>query len=98
MTALPEEAADFARPLVEERLAACVNRPDCRFTYRWEGAVEEDSEAVLPAKTTNGAYDALVERVEELHPYEAPPPVSSALRRASARRRSTSGETVPSIS
>ena len=29
----PPEAADLASTLVEERLAACVNRVDCRSTY-----------------------------------------------------------------
>ncbi len=72
ITAPPDAAADLARTLVEERLAACVNRLDCRSTYRWEGTVVEDEEVLLLAKTTNGRYDALADRVAELHPYEVP--------------------------
>jgi periplasmic divalent cation tolerance protein len=34
VTAPPEAAADLARTLVEERLAACVNRVPCTSTYR----------------------------------------------------------------
>jgi len=72
ITAPPEAAVDLASTLVEERLAACVNRVDCRSTYRWEGEVHEDEEVVLLAKTTEGAYGDLVERVEEAHPYDVP--------------------------
>ena len=65
-------AADLASELVEERLAACVNVVDCESIYRWEGAVHEDDEAILLAKTSEGAFNALVERAVELHPYEVP--------------------------
>ncbi|MFB6218183.1 MAG: divalent cation tolerance protein CutA, partial [Halobacteriaceae archaeon] len=69
VTAPPEAADAIARALVEERVAACVNRLDCESVYRWEGAIEEAEEAVLLAKTTDAAYDRLVERVRELHPF-----------------------------
>jgi len=57
-----EVADDIARTLVEERLAACVNRVPCRSTYRWDGAVQEDAETILLAKTTNDKYAALRDR------------------------------------
>jgi periplasmic divalent cation tolerance protein len=72
VTAPPDAAEELARTLVEERLAACVNRVDCRSTYRWEGAIEDEPEAILLCKTTDGAYDALAARIEELHPFETP--------------------------
>ncbi|MFC7227472.1 divalent-cation tolerance protein CutA [Salinirubellus salinus] len=72
VTAPPEAAADIARTLVEERLAACVNRVDCDSTYRWEGEVHEEREVVLLCKTTDAGYDALAERVVDLHPYDVP--------------------------
>ncbi|USZ68034.1 divalent-cation tolerance protein CutA [Halorussus salilacus] len=72
ITAPPDEAADIAELLVEERLAACVNRFPCSSVYRWDGEVHRDDEVVLLAKTTEGAYDRLVERVEESHPYDVP--------------------------
>lgn len=69
----PRDAADeLARSLVDERLAACVNRVDCASTYRWEGDVHEDDETILLIKTTDEAYDRLAARVEELHPYDVP--------------------------
>ncbi|WP_439026392.1 divalent-cation tolerance protein CutA [Haloarchaeobius sp. DT45] len=72
ITAPPNEAGTLAKALVDERLAACVNRVRCRSTYRWEGEVHEGDEEILLAKTTDEGYDALVERVEELHPYDVP--------------------------
>lgn len=67
-----KEAAELASTLVEERLAACVNVVDCESVYRWEDAVHDASEAILLAKTSDGAFDTLVERVVELHPHEVP--------------------------
>ncbi|MEM4781334.1 MAG: divalent-cation tolerance protein CutA [Halalkalicoccus sp.] len=72
VTAPPEAAAELAETLVEERLAACVNRVPCRSTYRWEGDVVADDEVILLAKTTDERYPELVERVETDHPYEVP--------------------------
>ena len=72
ITAPPDTAPSLARTLVEERLAACVNRVDCRSTYRWEGDVHDDDEVILLAKTTDDAYPRLCDRVEELHPHDVP--------------------------
>jgi periplasmic divalent cation tolerance protein len=72
LTAPPDAAADIARTLVDERLAACVNRIPCQSVYRWEGAVHADDEEVLLAKTTADRYDALVDRAVALHPYDVP--------------------------
>ncbi len=67
-----EAAAEIARTVVEERLAACVNRVDCSSTYRWEGAVVTDDEEILLAKTTAGGVEALVDRIAAVHPYDVP--------------------------
>jgi periplasmic divalent cation tolerance protein len=72
VTAPRESAADLARTLVEERLAACVNRVDCASTYRWEDAVHDDEETILLAKTTTERVDELVDRVTAEHPYDVP--------------------------
>jgi|SRR5690348_1526809 len=68
-----ETAARIARTLVEERLAACVNRLPCvASTYRWQGKIHEDAEVLLLIKTTRERFDALRDRLAELHPYEVP--------------------------
>jgi periplasmic divalent cation tolerance protein len=72
VTAPPEAADEIAETLLEERLAACVNELSTTSTYRWEGEIHRDEEAVLLAKTTDDAYDELVDRVRELHPYDVP--------------------------
>lgn len=68
-----ETAARIARALVEERLAACVNRlPGVQSTYRWHGEIHDDAEVLLLIKTTRERLGALRERLAELHPYEVP--------------------------
>lgn len=63
----------IARVLVEEGLAACVNRvPGLRSTYVWDGAVRNDEEVLMIAKTTTERLPALRERLVGLHPYELP--------------------------
>ena len=70
-TPSPERAAEIARALVEERLAACGNVvPGLRSIYRWEGKVQDDAEALLVLKTTRARFEALRDRVLALHPYE----------------------------
>lgn len=68
-----DSAADIARALVEERLAACVNvLGACRSVYRWQGAVEEAEEVTILVKTTRRRHAACQQRLKELHPYEVP--------------------------
>ena len=72
VTAPKTAASEIATTVVDERLAACVNRFDCRSTYRWDGDVLTDDETILLIKTTDEGYDRLETRIEELHPYEVP--------------------------
>ena len=72
VTTPPDAAAEIAETLVEERLAACVNRFDVTSVYRWEGDIHRDDEVALLAKTTAQGYDALEARVREIHPHDVP--------------------------
>jgi periplasmic divalent cation tolerance protein len=75
LTTLPADAdgAEFARDLVEERLAACVNlSAPMESIYRWEGTVETESERQLVIKTSRERVGELWDRVRELHPYDMP--------------------------
>jgi len=68
-----ERAAELARALVEERLAACGNVvPGLRSIYRWEGKVVDEPEVLLVLKTTAARFEALRDRVLALHPYQVP--------------------------
>lgn len=69
----PEKAAEIARILVEERLAACVNiLPGIRSIYRWKDAIQDEPETLAIAKTTADRAEALHARLIALHPYELP--------------------------
>lgn len=68
-----DKAAELARTLVEERLAACVNIvPGVRSIYAWQGAVQDEPEALCVIKTRRDKLDALRARLVALHPYEVP--------------------------
>ncbi|MFQ5682538.1 MAG: divalent-cation tolerance protein CutA [Candidatus Binatia bacterium] len=63
----------MARALVEERLAACVNRVrSVQSVYRWQGQVEESEEELLIIKTKRKRFESLKKRVQELHNYSVP--------------------------
>lgn len=74
LSTVPPGAADrLARALVEESLAACVNRiSGIRSTYRWEGELCDDEETLLVIKTTREVRERCQERLVELHPYSVP--------------------------
>ncbi|MFN2309176.1 MAG: divalent-cation tolerance protein CutA [Gammaproteobacteria bacterium] len=80
----PATAEALARAMVEARLAACVNvLPGIRSIYRWQGALQSDSEALLILKTRQDRFGALAAALREQHPYELPEiiavPVSDGL-------------------
>lgn len=68
-----EEARRIGRTLVEERLAACVNILDgMNSLYWWQGAVQDEQETVLIAKTRAELLERLTDRVKSLHSYSCP--------------------------
>ena len=67
------EAQKIGRSLVESRLAACVNILDnMQSIYRWEEQLQEDSEVILIAKTTDKMVSQLIDKVKSLHSYDCP--------------------------
>ena len=67
------DAPAFARTLVEEQLAACVNvLPAMTSIYRWKGSVDQEREQQLLIKTAADRVEALAARLRQLHPYELP--------------------------
>jgi periplasmic divalent cation tolerance protein len=68
-----EQAAELARGLVEERLAACVNViAGLRSFYRWQGAVQDEAEVQLVIKTRRSRFVELERWLVEHHPYDVP--------------------------
>jgi periplasmic divalent cation tolerance protein len=75
LTTCPDEpsAQAIAAALVQERLAACVNRVGgLRSTYFWDARLQDESEILLIIKTTAGRLGDLQARLGALHPYELP--------------------------
>lgn len=65
-------ARDLARRLVDDGLAACVQRVPIESSYRWKGKVEEDAEILLLIKTTAACAAAVEDTIHEISSYEVP--------------------------
>jgi periplasmic divalent cation tolerance protein len=75
LTMLPnaDAAAEMAKTVVNEKLAACANiLPAARSIYRWKGKVEDANEVLVLLKTRHEHFDRIRARILELHPYEVP--------------------------
>lgn len=63
----------LATDLVERSLAACVQvGASLSSIYRWKGAVEKSSEALLIIKTRRDLFDAVEAAIRAVHPYDVP--------------------------
>ena len=66
-------AEEVARELIERRLAACVNiLPGMMSIYRWDGAINRDSEVVAIIKTRSQRAAEVMKEVAARHPYDNP--------------------------
>ncbi len=68
-----DRAEDLARLLLDSRLVAYVNIVGPMTSlYHWQSGIECDEEYLLLMNTEAVAEQALIERIEEHHPYEVP--------------------------
>ena len=68
-----DEARKIGKELVISKLAACVNILDnMNSFYRWDGKIQDDTEVVMIAKTTEARVPQLIEKVKSLHSYDCP--------------------------
>jgi len=66
-----EEAKQIAEVLVGQQLAACVNIvPEILSIYRWQGKIENDTEAKMIIKTKSSLVSQLTQTVKKLHSYD----------------------------
>ena len=75
LTTLPVDgdAEAFARTLIDERLAACVNiLPPMQSIYRWEGTIEQAEERQLLMKTAADRVEELKKRFVDPAPVRGP--------------------------
>lgn len=70
----PNDVAEgLARELVERKLVACVNvLPGATAIYRWQGALQRETETLMWMESAGEAMPALLEALTHLHPYEVP--------------------------
>ncbi|HET9412980.1 MAG TPA: divalent-cation tolerance protein CutA, partial [Pseudolabrys sp.] len=59
--------------------------PGVRSCYVWEGKLTWSEEVLLVIKTTRERFDAMRERLTELHSYEVPEIVATPIEAASER-------------
>jgi periplasmic divalent cation tolerance protein len=79
-TADHSSATTIARALIEQRLAACVQiSGPIESVFRWKGAVEASQEWVCTAKTTRDAYPRIERQIRELHSYDEPEIIATAI-------------------
>ena len=79
------EAERIATELVDRRLAACVQIVGpVRSVYRWQGKVEHAEEWLCLAKTSAERYAAVEAAIRELHSYECPEIIATAIEAGSA--------------
>lgn len=87
LTNCPNEAVAerIALALVEQGLAACVNRmPPVHSTYRWQGKIERADEVPLLIKTTRERYGEVEQAIRHLHPYNVPEIIALTITSGSA--------------
>ncbi len=71
----PDEdtAADIARTLIGDGLAACANIiRNVRSIYRWQGKIEDAAEVLMLVKAHRDSFAALEKKVKSMHPYVVP--------------------------
>ena len=67
------EAVEFARKIIDSRLAACVQlSAEVDSFFWWKDGIEHDKEIVVTMKTLEQVYPKLEMLIEELHSYETP--------------------------
>jgi len=75
-----KEGEKIATTLLKEKLAACVNMIDgVKSFFRWKGQVSTEGEVLLIAKTKDVLFESLKKRVLELHSYEVPEIIATAI-------------------
>jgi periplasmic divalent cation tolerance protein len=64
---------DFTRSLIADRLAACGQHiAPIRSIYRWDGEIQDDTEARVALHTRQSLVPAIIERVRAEHSYDVP--------------------------
>ncbi len=67
------EAANIARGLLKNKLAACVNIVEkIDSFFWWKGRIDQAAECLLLVKTRKAKLPRIIKLVKSLHSYEVP--------------------------
>ncbi len=67
-----EDAEAIVRPLLDERIAACIQVIPIKSYYTWKGAISEDNELLLLIKAKSSLYKEIESSIRKSHKYEVP--------------------------
>jgi periplasmic divalent cation tolerance protein len=84
-TAEKKDAETLAQAVLEGRLGACVQLSGpIESRYWWNGRIETASEWILTIKTRRDLYRPLEKLLLDLHPYDQPEILATAVAEVSA--------------
>ena len=67
------EALAIARELVSSKIVACANIiPETKAVFKWEGVIQEQSEAIVILNSQKARLEEITERIQEIHSYDLP--------------------------
>lgn len=66
------QAGPVLEKILEAKLAACVQVLPIKSHYVWKEQLCHDTEVLVLCKTRTARYEALKQKLLELHPYETP--------------------------
>ena len=78
-----DDASTLTIPILETKLAACVQTLDIGSHYTWKGEICHEKEVLILFKTTWELYDRLEAKIKEIHPYEVPEIIAVDVERGS---------------
>ena len=68
-----ENAEQMAHSLLTDRLIACANIIEGMTSiYRWDGAIQRDTETILIVKTRQQRLPEVEAAIKKMHPYDCP--------------------------
>ncbi len=62
----------ITQTLLQEELAACIQKSPIESSYRWKGKIITSREIRLDIKTKTSLYPQVKETIERLHTYDVP--------------------------
>lgn len=78
------EAETIASRLVEQHLSACVQLFPIESVYRWEDAIQHETEWMLLCKIKAANYDAVETAIRGMHSYANPEIIALAIENGAA--------------